>query len=351
MTTENNQNQDEHVEGDHINEFELTDAEKAELAALDAQNGDSDEVKQLDGSIEDESELFDDIEIDETALNNQGGNNQENTEHNDNPDNNNPEHGANDGNNGDAGNGNDAGAGQNGENNNDNDIPPPKDYSEELEELDQQKQEADGKVQDILDQLKELADKYDDGDIAQGKYDFDTLQLKRQLGKQEAAAERIQSAQEDLLNKANTEAQSHLEKQQQVWLGSLRNFIDLPENELIKNNPNVANKFDQILSGLNDAGVLDGLTQSQVLATVRTNLAMHFPELNSAVVSKQKEDPKKPPKPSHEKVDIPLSLANQQTLEVPDQTDPFAYIRKLSGIEYEKAIAALDEQQLNQFYS
>lgn len=351
MPEANNQDQDNaHLEGEHVNEFELTEEEKAELAALDAQNDDSEELTDVNS----ESKLFDDIHIDDEDVNNRGGaaGQQEEKTENDNPDNNNPELGAGGGDNGATGAGNNAGSGDGAENNNNDDIEPPKDYSAEIEELDQQKQEADGKIQDTLDQLKELSTKFDDGEIGQGQYDFDRLKLQRELNKLEVNAQRIESKQETIQQQAETEIQAYQQKSQQGWFNNLRAFVDLPENELIKNNPNVANKFDQILNGLNEAGLLDGLSHSQVLSTVRTNLAIHFPALNSAVPAQPKEQNQgnKPPKPTHDKANIPLSLANQQTLEIPDQTDPFAYIRKLDGIEYEKAIEKLSEEQLNQFY-
>lgn len=341
-----NQNQDDAnadlEESTVLNEFELSPEEQAEMAALDAQNEQSNDVHEV-GEGDGGSQLFDDIDVNDDPLNPEHG------EHNDNAGDNNPKPDAGDGGSDDADPSDDAGSDNSDQGNNDQDFEPPKDYSEAFEELDQQKQEADGKVQDTLDQLNELSAKFDEGEIGQGQYDHQRLMLTRQLGQQEKDVERIQSQHDGLKKQADQEVQDYQEKVTQQWVTGLHSFLDAPENQLIKTNPNVAQKFDQILQGLNTAGLLNGLTQSQVLSTVRTNLAIHYPDLNNAVVAPKSQG--KPPKPTHENTNVPLSLANQQTLEAPDLTNPFAYIHKLNGIEYEQAIEKLSEEQLEQFYS
>ena len=234
-----------------------------------------------------------------------------------------------------------------------NDVPEPyPDYADKIEELDQQRQAANGDITDTLDQLRELSEKFDEGELGQGAYDHQKLTLERQLRQQEVTAQKIDSSYESVVSEANEKIESYNDNQKSKWQSNILEFLDNPDNELIKNNPNVANKFDSLLENMGKSGVFEGLTQKQVLQAVRNQLVFHVPELKSTSSKPQKQQQQaKPEKPKQNGANIPATLSQMQTLEVPDQTDPYAYIRKLNGIEYEKAVGALSETELDKYLS
>lgn len=228
----------------------------------------------------------------------------------------------------------------------DNNIPEVEDYTEQLTELTQQKEDAQGKIDDVLEQLEKLGEDFDNGEIGQGKYEAQKLRLQRDLSQHEAQLSQIAQQHTNL---ANTSAEQNLSRQEalnQAWARDAKAFIDQPENELLKNNPNMAHAFDQTLSALGQAGQLEGLSNTQVLQTVRAALAIRHPELNTKPAGQQQEQKKKP---THDGFVPPVSLANVPSTDGLDD-NPFAHIDKLDGVAYETAIAKMTPAQRQAYY-
>lgn len=319
-----------------LNEFEYTEQEKAELAKLDELNEDNDELQDKD---EHELELHDDpdLEVGDDLVDDLLGKEEGKD----------PEQPSADG----QDNADDKGQ--------DSQEPPPEpdptpepepDYTAQLEEMEQRVQEAQGNIDDTVNKLRDLAEKYDDGEIAQGKYDVEKMNLERLLRRQEQALFKIEQAQEDLQSEAQTKIETYQEGARQAWQNDLMTFLNHPSNSLIMNNRHIAEQFDQIMQQMGQAGVFNGLNNMQILNSVRNQLSFHIPQLSETPYTPEqpKQAKQKPPKPTHDNVQVPTSLSQMQAQELP-QDDPYAYIRKLSGVAYEKALSKLSEAEYDKF--
>lgn len=321
-----------------LNEFEYTDEEKAELAKLDAINENSDELKT---EVDEEQVSLEDIEkakqqgeqdlevgdefLDEllnpedTAKQEQGGEGEpaEHEEHN-------PEY--------------------------EPEPEPLPDFQAQLDEAEQRLQEAQGNVDDTLNKLRELADQYDEGEISQGKYDVQKLELERELRRNERLYEKAEGELEQINSEANSKISEYQDARRNAWRNELIEFLNDPANEVIGSNPHIAEQFDRLLASMGGSGVFEGLNNKQILQSVRNQLSFHVPELrDKPYTPKSAEQKDKPAKPRHENSNVPASLSQMNVKEVPAD-DPFAYIRKLSGVEYEQAISKLSEEQQDAFF-
>lgn len=224
-------------------------------------------------------------------------------------------------------------------------VEPEPDFDEQLEESIQRVQEAQGNIDDTLSKLSELAEQYDDGEISQGKYDIKKLELERELRRHEKVLDKVEQAHEALEGEANTQIGTYQESRRNAWRNDLVGFLEDPANAVIANNQHVAQQFDALLQSMGQSGVFEGLNNQQVLQSVRNQLSFRVPELSKTEYAPQATKAK-PPKPT-QKADIPASLSQMNAQEMPAD-DPFAYIRKLSGVAYEQALSKLSEEQQEQ---
>lgn len=220
---------------------------------------------------------------------------------------------------------------------------PAPNYDAQLEELEQQKLAAQGEVDDTLEKLQQLAEQFDDGEVSQGKYDIEKLKLERELRRNEKTLDKAEQAHESLSEVATEKLDEYHNTRANVWRNDLMRFLGDPANEVIANNHHIALDFDETLEKLGKSGVLNGLNNQQILQSVRNQLAFTVPELRTTQYTPAAKAATKPAKPT-QKANIPASLSQMQTQEIPAD-DPFAFIRKLSGVEYEKAISKLSEEQ------
>ena len=319
-----------------LNEFEYTDEEKAELAKLDALNENSDELKTEAGeeqvSLEDiekaKQQGEQDLEVgdefldellnpEDTAKQEQGG--EPKIEPKIEPE---PEA----------------------------EPEPIPDYQAQLDEAEQRLQEAQGNIDDTLNKLRELAEQYDEGEISQGMYDVQKLELERELRRNERQHEKLEGELEQINSEADSKISAYQDARRNAWRNELLEFLDDPANEVIGSNPHIAEQFDNLLASMGKSGVFEGLNNKQILQSVRNQLSFHVPELRDTPYTPKAAKTKgKPAKPRHENSNVPASLSQMNVKEVPAD-DPFAYIRKLSGVEYEQAISKLSEEQQDAFF-
>lgn len=224
---------------------------------------------------------------------------------------------------------------------------PAPDFDDQLEESNQRVQEAQGNIDDTFSKLKELAKQYDDGEISQGKYDVKRLELERELRRHEAVLDKAEQAHEALEGEANNQLGAYQESRRNVWRSDLVGFLEDPANAVIANNQHVAEQFDALLQSMGQSGVFEGLSNQQVLQSVRNQLSFRVPELSKTEYAPQATKAK-PPKPT-QKADIPASLSQMNAQEMPAD-DPFAYIRKLSGVAYEQALSKLTPEQNDAYF-
>lgn len=224
---------------------------------------------------------------------------------------------------------------------------PAPDFDEQLEESTQRVQEAQGNIDDTLSKLSELAEQYDDGEVSQGKYDIKKLELERELRRHEKVLDKVEQAHEALEGEANNQLGAYQESRRNVWRNDLVGFLEDPANAVIANNQHVAEQFDALLQSMGQSGVFEGLNNQQVLQSVRNQLSFRVPELSKTEYAPQATKAK-PPKPT-QKADIPASLSQMNAQEMPAD-DPFAYIRKLSGVAYEQALSKLTPEQNDAYF-
>lgn len=325
-----------------LNEFEYTDEEKAELAKFDALNENSDELKTEAGEEQVSLEAIEkakqqgeqDLEVgdefldellnpEDTAKQEQGGEG-EPAEPKIEPE---PEP----------------------EVEPEVELEPLPDYQAQLDEAEQRLQESQGNIDDTLNKLRELAEQYDEGEISQGKYDVQKLELERELRRNERLYEKAEGELEQVSSEANSKISEYQDTRRNAWRNELIEFLDDPANEVIGSNPHVAEQFDKLLASMGSSGVFEGLNNKQILQSVRNQLSFHVPELRDKPYTPKASKQNKPAKPRHENSNVPASLSQMNVKEVPAD-DPFAYIRKLSGVEYEQAISKLSEEQQDAFF-
>lgn len=321
-----------------LNEFEYTDEEKAELAKLDALNENSDELKteadeeqvSLEDIKKEQEQGNQDLEVgdefldellnpEDTAKQEQGGEG-EPAEPKIEPE---PEPEV--------------------------EPEPLPDYQAQLDEAEQRLQESQGNIDDTLNKLRELAEQYDEGEISQGKYDVQKLELERELRRNERQHEKLEGELEQINSEADSKLSAYQDARRNAWRNELIEFLDDPANEVIGSNPHIAEQFDKLLASMGSSGVFEGLNNKQILQSVRNQLSFHVPELRDKPYTPKASKQNKPAKPRHENSNVPASLSQMNVKEVPAD-DPFAYIRKLSGVEYEQAISKLSEEQQDAFF-
>lgn len=225
------------------------------------------------------------------------------------------------------------------------DIAP--DFDEQLEESTQRVQEAQGNIDDTINKIKELGEKYDDGEIGEGRYKTLSFELERELRRHEKVLDKVEQAHEALENEANNQTHAYQESRRNAWRNDLVGFLEDPANAVIANNQHVAEQFDVLLQSMGQSGVFEGLNNQQVLQSVRNQLSFRVPELSKTEYAPQATKAK-PPKPT-QKADIPASLSQMNAQEMPAD-DPFAYIRKLSGVAYEQALSKLTPEQNDAYF-
>ena len=323
-----------------LNEFEYTEEEKAELAKLDALNENSDELKTEAGEEQVSLEAIEkakqqgeqDLEVgdefldellnpEDTAKQEQGGEKPAEPKIEPEP-----------------------------EAELEPEVEPLPDYQAQLDEAEQRLQEAQGNIDDTLNKLRELAEQYDEGEISQGKYDVQKLELERELRRNERQHEKLEVELEQINSEADSKISAYQDARRNAWRNELIEFLDDPANEVIGSNPHIAEQFDNLLASMGKSGVFEGLNNKQILQSVRNQLSFHVPELRDKPYTPKAAKPKdKPAKPKHENSNVPASLSQMNVKELPAD-DPFAYIRKLSGVEYEQAISKLSEEQQDAFF-
>ncbi len=228
-------------------------------------------------------------------------------------------------------------------------LPEVEDFSERITELEEKRTETQGKIDDTLDQIDTLAKQFDEGEIGQGQYESQKLRLQRQLSQFERDQDRLEQNYQEINNQSNLQNQARQELINQQWQKDISTFVSQPENDLFKNNPNLAHEFDRTLTALGQAGHFEGMANQQILATVRATLAIKHPELSNQQAKKPADEDKKQ-KPNHSNSSVPTSLASIPAIDAPEDTDPFAYIHKLRGVAYEEAISKMTPAQYREFY-
>lgn len=98
---------------------------------------------------------------------------------------------------------------------------PAPDFDEQLEESTQRVQEAQGNIDDTINKIKELGEKYDDGEIGEGRYKTLSFELERELRRHEKVLDKVEQAHEALENEANNQTHAYQETRRNAWRNEL----------------------------------------------------------------------------------------------------------------------------------
>lgn len=184
-------------------------------------------------------------------------------------------------------------------------------------------------------QLKDLATKFDDGEMDDADYNIEVRKIERAIARVEAKMELA----EEQIEAQNAAAEANQAKLMAQWEKAQVDFFAKPENKAIAEDDAMFNSLDvhvkKILAAGNTpiADVLD-LAKHNLLAAIAKITGQKVPDA-----------PKPSTKPKAQQVELPPTLGNIPSAIPNADGDEFGYIDKLSGRKYEDAVAKLTPEQ------
>ena len=188
-------------------------------------------------------------------------------------------------------------------------------------------------------QLKDLATKFDDGELDDADYNIEVRKIERAIARVEAKMELA----EEQIEAQNAAAEANQAKLMAQWEKAQVDFFAKPENKAIAEDDAMFNSLDvhvkKILAAGNTpiADVLD-LAKHNLLAAIAKITGQKVPDA-----------PKPSTKPKAQQVELPPTLGNIPSAIPNADGDEFGYIDKLSGRKYEDAVAKLTPEQHDRY--
>ncbi len=188
-------------------------------------------------------------------------------------------------------------------------------------------------------QLKDLATKFDDGEMDDADYNIEVRKIERAIARVEAKMELA----EEQIEAQNAAAEANQAKLMAQWEKAQVEFFAKPENKAIAEDDAMFNSLDvhvkKILAAGNTpiADVLD-LAKHNLLAAIAKITGQKVPDA-----------PKPSTKPKAQQVELPPTLGNIPSAIPNADGDEFGYIDKLSGRKYEDAVAKLTPEQHDRY--
>ena len=195
------------------------------------------------------------------------------------------------------------------------------------------------KQADLEAQLKDLATKFDDGELDDADYNIEVRKIERAIARVEAKMELA----EEQIEAQNAAAEANQAKLMAQWEKAQVEFFAKPENKAIAEDDAMFNQLDvhvkKILAAGNTpiADVLD-LAKHNLLAAIAKITGQKVPDA-----------PKPSTKPKAPQVELPPTLGNIPSAIPNADGDEFGYIDKLSGRKYEDAVAKLTPEQHDRY--
>lgn len=184
-------------------------------------------------------------------------------------------------------------------------------------------------------QLKELAERFDDGELDDADYNIEVRKLERAIARVEAKMELA----EEQIEAQNAAAEAAQEKLAAQWEKEQVNFFAKPENKVFADDDAMFNSLDAHVKKILAAG---NVPIADVLSTAKHNLLTSIAKLTGQKVP---DAPKQNTKPKAPQVELPPTLGNIPSAIPNADGDEFGYIDKLSGRKYEDAVAKLTPEQ------
>lgn len=184
-------------------------------------------------------------------------------------------------------------------------------------------------------QLKELAERFDDGELEDAEYNIEVRKVERAIARVEAKMELA----EEQIEAQNAAAEANQAKLIAQWEKEQVDFFAKAENKVFAEDDALFNSLDAHVKKILAAG---NVPIADVLSTAKHNLLTSIAKVTG---QKLPDAPKLNTKTKAPQVELPPTLGNIPSAIPNADGDEFGYIDKLSGRKYEDAVAKLTPEQ------
>ena len=184
-------------------------------------------------------------------------------------------------------------------------------------------------------QLKDLAAKFDDGELDDADYNIEVRKIERAIARVEAKMELA----EEQIEAQNAAAEANQAKLIAQWEKEQVDFFAKAENKVFAEDDALFNSLDAHVKKILAAG---NVPIADVLSTAKHNLLTSIAKVTG---QKLPDAPKPNTKAKAPQVELPPTLGNIPSAIPNADGDEFGYIDKLSGRKYEDAVAKLTPEQ------
>ena len=188
-------------------------------------------------------------------------------------------------------------------------------------------------------QLKDLATKFDNGELDDADYNIEVRKIERAIARVEAKMELA----EEQIEAQNAAAEANQAKLMAQWEKAQVDFFAKPENKAIAEDDAMFNSLDVHVKKILAAG---NTPIADVLDLAKHNLLAGIAKITGQKVP---DAPKPSTKPKAPQVELPPTLGNIPSAIPNADGDEFGYIDKLSGRKYEDAVAKLTPEQHDRY--
>ena len=213
------------------------------------------------------------------------------------------------------------------------------DIQSQLADFAQRESDIDARFEQNVEALRELANKYTDGEIGEGDYQAEKARLDRE-------ARKIEFEEQALLNQKSqvqTQADAQQAQIQNDFTSAADAFLDRPENKdvFVAGSPELT-ALDQQIQILSQT-LPPTTTYAELFDKARSVIATYM-NLPSAGGEAQQHQKANVPQPT-----IPPNLGQMQAVVNNSVDDKFAHIDKLSGLDYDRALERLSDAELTEY--
>ena len=182
-------------------------------------------------------------------------------------------------------------------------------------------------------ELSDLQQKWDDGELTEAEYNIETSVLERKMARLEG---KIEAAEEQAEEEA-AKIERYNQQIQLAWNQEEKSFFEQPENKAFLESPRKLEALNKIVTELQQNPNLTPKDFNKLLKDARNSYVQEFGEFYQGA----KSTPSKPAKPQPK---IPQTLGNVPAALPNADGNKFAHLDKLSGKDYESALAKLSPE-------
>ena len=188
-------------------------------------------------------------------------------------------------------------------------------------------------------ELSDLQQKWDDGELTEAEYNIETSVLERKMARLEG---KIEAAEEQAEEEA-AKVERYNQQVQAAWNQEEKAFFEQPENKKFLESPRMMKALNEIVIELQQQPNLTPKDFNKLLKDARNSYVSEFGEFYQG--AKQPESKSQPTKPQPRKVEPPKTLANVPVAEPNNVLDGrFAVLDNIKDPEQlEKAIARMSQ--------